>query len=799
MKKIFSIILAFALCFCFVGCTPVERKETPRLAAPQNVKVKKIETSDIVAVTWDAVENATSYVVTVNDEPHTAVAEYYYIDLVGTLGEYTVTVSAKADGYADSEKSAAVTYKRQPINIGIRGGSEIRSGGTLQLESVVNGTADNKVTWEVVQGGDVISVGENGLVTAAEVSSDKIVAVKATSVFDKTVSETKALTVTAKPVLTQAMIDKLNDDYIGFEGFLTVNLYTLMTDRFYDSASYDISTSMNGNEWYAKYEVDVGQKSGMYVVNDGGTASQVMVSLTNEDDPVPMEDDDGNLITWTDGGMYNTFKGRNITLDAFTFNNETWRYEYRGMGLSEETRNADKKEFMSKIVSAANPYSFDPKSVALIIEDGEIAGIFATSNDDFSLYQNYVARMELTVALNIGQDHVTVPKVEKYKHESMHDPLVEAINNMRSLENYTTEYLNICRNYITSSYTYEGYIETVTEEVCNFRPYDFIPADTGDISIGDGMRRFTNLDYGYVNRTDGERGDFFNTYFIEQDSNGAPLETLGTGRAYAKSFDAAKPSFDFAAEIFTTRVTDEETGKMFYYVDSPMSSVASTFYRGLGTDMELYGIYATQGNTTGTSFTPYVVVDNGYIESAGFYYYLGYLIGVVEINYYDYNTTVTDEGMVAKLDSLEVREIPNSWSEFTVIDQLNDEVEVPADRYFKTFLEIDEIEPEAIVPVFNNALGDAFGFALASIRSTSDGTNRTIGFYYDVPVDIDYSLKSSLRAVKDFLVESGFTRSKNDVYFKTYTDKNGQTKRINIQPVDNQLDLYIYVWVTAVK
>ena len=42
-----------------------------------------------------------------------------------------------------------------------------------------------------------------------------------------------------------------------------------------------------------------------------------------------------------------------------------------------------------------------------------------------------------------------------------------------------------------------------------------------------------------------------------------------------------------------------------------MSYVATTFYYGVGNDINLYGIFATTGYTSETSsFTPYVVVDN---------------------------------------------------------------------------------------------------------------------------------------------------------------------------------------------
>ncbi|MCH5351346.1 MAG: hypothetical protein J1F39_05220 [Clostridiales bacterium] len=796
MKKILSIILALTLIFCFAGCeTPIEEERV--LTAPQNVRFSKIEDEDLVTVIWSKVENATSYVVTVNGEDHTAAAEYYYLD-IGLVRDYTVTVYAKAQGYTDSPKSTPVTYRRDDVTIGVKGGSEVKSGGKLQLEAVVNGTADKRVTWTVTSGSDIISVNNEGLVTAKEVTGDKIVSVKVTSEFDSSVSLTKALTVTAKPNLTQEMIDELNTEYIGFEGFLTVNLYSIMTYRPYNSVSYDISTAMNGSEWYGKYEVDVGIASGLYIKNEGGIAAQVQVSLNNDDDPTPLEDGDGNPLTWVDAGLYNAFYGRNVTLDAFEFNTETWRYEYVGMGDSEEQKEEDKADFMNKIVSAANPYGFDPETLSLIVEEGEIAGIYAESKTDYTTYEGYIAEMELTVALNIGEDRVKVSKIQKYKHdEEVHRPLQDAIAKMQALDNYTTEFLNVGINYLTYTYDYTGYIETVTPDVCHFVPYNFIPADYSNVYLGNGTRQFTGLDYGYVNRTEQKGTDFYNTFFVNQDSSGAVLNTLGTGRAYADSFKNARPSFDFAAEIFTTRITDEETGKMYYYADYPMCAVATTFYKGLGSDADLYGIYATDSTyTNNASFTPYVVVNtDGYIESAGFNYYLGYLVGVVEISYYDFGTTETNSDIVGKLESLPVREVPNSWNSFVITDMLTDRGDVAADVYLASFLEleVDEETIENVVPVFDNVLGDTFGFGLSSMR----GANRTIGLYYDVPLEIDYTLSSSLSTLRTYLLELGYSRSRNNTYSKVYTDKNGFKRTINIQPVDSSLDLFIYVWVTA--
>ena len=61
----------------------------------------------------------------------------------------------------------------------------------------------------------------------------------------------------------------------------------------------------------------------------------------------------------------------------------------------------------------------------------------------------------------------------------------------------------------------------------------------------------------------------------------------------------------------------------------------------------------------------------------------------------------------------------------------------------------------------------------------------SIVFYYDVPLDIDYTIETSLNAVKELLESKGFVRNEYDEY------TNGS---IVVAPVDNNLDLMIYLW-----
>ena len=147
-----------------------------------------------------------------------------------------------------------------------------------------------------------------------------------------------------------------------------------------------------------------------------------------------------------------------------------------------------------------------------------------------------------------------------------------------------------------------------------------------------------------------------------------------------------------------------------------MSSVASTFYYGVGNDENLYGLFATEGRISSTeTFTPYVVVKDGYIIEAAFYFYVGSMYGVVEVKYSDFNETEIPQDVNIDFTP---RQVPTSWSELTVNVSSDgpstvDDEEVNALEYFKTFYGNDNIDNE--LPFFGNVLGDTYGFGLTTI------------------------------------------------------------------------------------
>ena len=781
MKKQIGIIL---ICVLLLICLSACDKEEQTLSAPENVVL-----SDTGLLTWDAVENAESYTVTIGEKTYSTETNSYQVTSLDV--DFNYSVVANAQGYISSPPSKQGTYRvpyTPPVNttpkiaVAISGKSEIRYGAPITLSATVTGTEDQTVMWTVVEGSDLVEIDAiSGKITAKSLEQGGIVEVRAISLADESCYGSKVITVLTPPELTQEMIDLLaNQTKLGFEGFVNISLYTIgVMEKFYMSSSTTVKTSLDGEHWYAEYDnLDLGIVSRLYFKNDGGIASQVGVSFENEEEYAPMLDENGSKVSWVDSGLYNNFKG--LTVADFEFNEEKWCYEYVG---------AD-KDLPQRMVSAANPYDFEAVGLSLIIEEGEIMGIRALSASDYGIASGYRAVQELTVAVNFGET-VDVPTISKYPTDpdGNHDPLKEAIVNMQNQTNYTLDFVETTASYLTNGYVVSGFTETITEDVCYFDPFNVKYS-----SDGQEVRTYTNVPYGYLKVSD----TLYNAFY----SNGEG--SFAATRAWSGDFDTTKPTFQFAAEIFTSYYEEkdedtEEVKSITYYVDEPMSSVASTFYYGVGNDIQLYGIFATTGYLSANeTFTPFVVVEKvdgiGYIiTEACFYFYIGSIYGVVELKYSDFGTAEVKEEEAAKLEAplYEVREITTSWNELTIV-MSNDESSIEEDEEMRADLALNEFfdDPEMAekLPFFGKVLGDTYGFGLTTFHlpSGSDSAKPAIVFYYDVPLDMDYTIDDSLALVYEFLVEEGFTRNARGEFVKD---------NLHISPLDVSLDFTIYVWV----
>ena len=575
-----------------------------------------------------------------------------------------------------------------------------------------------------------------------------------------------------KPDLTEAMFDVFDTEYIAFDGTDEVAFYDIRTNKFYQSNTMNVSTSMDGQHWSATYEDSAtGAERTLYYADHDGVACEVSVSLMNDEEYTPMLDDDGNEILWADAGLTNALN--RLSVSDFTYNEETGRYHYNKTDFS----------LIDAIVSSANPYEFTSDDFSLIISDGEIIGIQVSSTFDTTLAAGYKAEQTLIATINYGEEAVTVPTISKFSYDSdYHVYLSEALTNMQALKRYNTKVKIYAQSIYYSAVSASGYFETVTEDDCYFQTMNVATTtdqeDTPEEGSAYGFHRFSETEY--------------NSFMSEADGS------LAATRAYRGSLDLVKPSFAFAPEIMTGIGYDQNTKEYYYYSDSNMCSVASTFYYGVGNDINTYSIFATTGQTSATdSFTPYVVTTQidgkWYITYSCFYFNLGLMHGVMEITYSDFDSATLPENVSVDFAK---REIPSSWNDLTFIKSddssstTEDDTEVNAGEFLKEFYADPEILDK--MPFFGGVdyLGDCFGFGLAG-SYRPDGMAyyvNAITLYYDVPLDLNYSIDASLKKVYQCLTDAGFTDVGNHVYVKG---------DITVEPKDVELDLTIYVYRTS--
>lgn len=778
-KKIICAIIIAALAITFVGCG---EEELPRLATPQNVTA-----SDSGEITWDEVVHADYYIVVLNGNKYKSNTNSYTVGSV--VNDFTYSVIARAEsGYRESIPSEEQTFKGKgkpvgPTNplfenltVSVSGNQLVGSGRATNLFATVNypdGNISTAVSWSVVDGAEYGSVDARGKFTAKEVTEDHDVTVRATSTQNKEKYADIIICVACRPEITDEMLEGIQSDYIGFEGYMDIDLYTFeIFEKYVRTLQVSgISTQMNGERWHARYlDNNSGYSADIHYIKSGEYAQQVALSLQNDEEYYPMTDDEGNPVKWEDAGLYNNFAG--LTKDDFTFDYDDWRYYYSGSN----------KELAQKMVSAASPYEFTAKNFGLIIDGGELLGIYAESEPSYSVVQGYKAIEKLYSFINCGEENVEVPLIAKFEHNPKttdggnidHDTLDTAIANMQALENYKLDFR--ISSHMASGYTVGGYIETIVDGDYFFEPYNISISGNNQIPtmVADGQYGFHKIDDNTYNSY---------SYDAEAGKNVA-------SRAYKGDMSNAKASFAFASEIFTAwqKATIDGKEASIYYVDDMMCNVASTFYYGVGNDAPLYGLFAMRYEIL-ADYTPYVVVMDGRIIETGFFYFLGDMYGEVRVYYEDFNTAEMPDTF-RTFDDYVPRTPPASWSELTVIDETygGDSKEINA---FEFFAELFGSEAAvADLPFFNELLGDTFGFGLATYRKPEGGNNNveTVILYYDVPLEADRTINATIKSAEVFLLQKGFVKNEHGVFVKG---------DVSALPYDSSLDFWIYVWKTV--
>lgn len=813
MKRFISLFLAVVLllpAMMFAACN----ENTPEtLATPQNVAV-----DGNGRVVWSAVDNATGYQLVIDGQRQQETLTKNEYLLPSTNKKVTIAVIAVAKGYKDSNVSETVTFVGkadkpdvpEQLKVAIGGPSEVRAGQTVKLTAKINGTKAD-VTWSVVEGGEYISVDDKGNVTAkADVKGDKIACIRATSVENKDVFAERQISLLAKTVLTQQMLDDFaNNAKVAFEGFLTIDYYSYGSNEHKGTNTLPLHTAMDGEHWYAEYtNSSAGITKEIFFSKDSeGYACQDSVDFANNVQQIRMTENDRE-ITWEQAGLYNSLQG--LSLSDFRFDNDTWRWTYVA---------SDYYELTKKIVAAADPYNFvvdDENSFSLLVDEDGVLGVCVESGVDHSLSNIYWAEQRLIAAANTDSS-VEVKAIQKYESPlsaELQTNLREAIANMKSLKAYTLDFMQTIYLSGSGGNRQTGFYEIVTPTDCFFR--DYTP---GKDSEGNKTYKFDEENvYGFRKITDDSYNSYHcaadSIYYVDPDkfdSLDEKTRTLRPDRAYDGSFDNAKPTFDFSEQLFDKVVEQtkydadkHDVSYNRYFVVADMCNVATTMYYGIGNDVALYGMFASDGIFSGMYDPTSVDVEkiNGkyYITRAEFFFYLGNMYGTVEINYGNFvsqdeeltSATTVPEAQAARIGALEVRSVPTDWSTVNVLikksddDENGHDVPVRAANYFakRLFAGIDNP-----IPFFGatDCLADTFGFAYETLRARGGEkyTMPCVCIYYDVPLDINYTIDSSMVKIKKLLTDNGFTQNSYGEYV------NGN---VIVFVSDEGLDLTIYAW-----
>lgn len=101
MKKIINLVVALLSIFVLYGCAT--NKDIQTLQVPTNVKI-----NEEGLITWDEVNNATTYVVTINGETYIASTNSFQVKNINE--NFSFTVRAEAVGYKTSSETESIEY-----------------------------------------------------------------------------------------------------------------------------------------------------------------------------------------------------------------------------------------------------------------------------------------------------------------------------------------------------------------------------------------------------------------------------------------------------------------------------------------------------------------------------------------------------------------------------------------------------------------------------------------------------------------------------------------------------------------
>lgn len=102
MKKLFCLLAVFACVFALISCTVNEQQ---KLATPSNVEV-----SPEGCITWDSVENASYYVITINGQQYMSTTNSFQVQNINDDFEYYISARSDNSLYIESDKTEKLVF-----------------------------------------------------------------------------------------------------------------------------------------------------------------------------------------------------------------------------------------------------------------------------------------------------------------------------------------------------------------------------------------------------------------------------------------------------------------------------------------------------------------------------------------------------------------------------------------------------------------------------------------------------------------------------------------------------------------
>lgn len=564
---------------------------------------------------------------------------------------------------------------------------------TVNLKVTVTGSEDKTYDTEV-SNPKIAKVEDNVLSAVGNIVVDKTVTVTVTSHADPNAKDSKTFIIKGKTIegqvgeLTSAMLQEIGNESITIKGSLTdyyVNFHDAdqNTEHAY-GMTVEMAADIWKGSWYSEEDdtnviTDTYRKSAQDGLRDqngnkGHGLEKLYIDKDNKVSSTLVKDYVSVPTLWESQHLWNHLGQLNV--NKFKYDLENDLYEY-----SVDYTNEDDLYLMTYLSFSLTPMLSDTlDKIYLKIEDGRITKLLAqteilyygadTQEDADAM--SYTS-LEITFS-KIGTTEVSEPEV--YEAPEQAELLVKALNEMKSLRNYTFNLVDT-QTYAPSgdSGDYELTSATTSNEPLfarlakkNKKPVNYT-SSTGTVGLvgkvtedavlfaETGLYSYTMDGKPYHTEYSGYKKIDENTYdYFEYDYKNKAL----TGqRQYQGTFFDSLPNFEFSPNIFTLDGAITKKGKIQYTFKINDSAIT----REVALQLAVYD-FAKDGAASTYSTLRVTVDEDGHLVKVVFPYsinsatYLGYYT----VTYSKFNTTTLDDDT---FEGYVPRVLRTSWSQFT--------------------------------------------------------------------------------------------------------------------------------------